>query len=170
MCPFLPTVPALAVWQPSLLPHHDSNSNDCHPEGMFPFEWHEQALGKLPHRLCHYNPWEEATCRTYFHCSMLSLFIATIVRTRNITQIHTGVLTSVSHQPLVILSIRNLLSMQAWTCSLGKGSLISHWKFLCSVVLYTRHFWCHADLLPFLLLLQALLYPRLPEAYCSNSC
>lgn len=76
---------------------------------MFPFELHEQALCKLPHRFRHYNPWEEATCRTYFHCSMLSLFIATTVR--NITWIQTGVLTSVSHQPLVTFSDRNSLSM-----------------------------------------------------------
>jgi len=64
---------------------------------------------KLPHRLGHYNPWEGATCRTYFHCSVLSLFIATTVR--NIPLIQTGVLTSVSHQPRVTLSNRNALSM-----------------------------------------------------------
>lgn len=52
----------------------------------------------------------------------------------------------------------------------GEESLIAHWKSLISVVFYTRHFWSHTDLLPFLLLLQALLYPRLPGAYCSNSC
>lgn len=75
---------------------------------MLPFEFHEQAFCKLPHRLRHYNPWEGATCRTYFHWSMLSLFIAAPVS--NITPMETGVLPSVSHQPLVTCSNRNSLS------------------------------------------------------------
>lgn len=66
---------------------------------MFPFELREQALCKLPHRLHHTNPWEGATCRTYFHCWMLSLFVAPPVRA--ITWIQTGVLASVTHQPLL---------------------------------------------------------------------
>lgn len=66
---------------------------------MFPFELREQALCKLPHRLHHTNPWEGATCRTDFHCWMLSLFVAPPVRA--ITRIQTGVLTSVTQQPLL---------------------------------------------------------------------
>lgn len=99
LCPFLPAMPSLPIWQPQVLPHHDSNTNDYHPEWMLPFEFHEQAFCKLPYRLHHYNPWEGATCRTYFHWGMLSLLIAAPVR--NITLIQTGVLTSVSHQALV---------------------------------------------------------------------
>lgn len=93
---------------------------------MFPFELREQALCKLPHRLHHTNPWEGATCRTYFHSWMLSLFVAPPVRA--ITRIQTGVLTSVTHQPL--------LTFRTGTgCVQAHGteqeSLIAPWKSLC---------------------------------------
>lgn len=130
-CPFLPTPPSFGclatLTAPTLwLPHKWLSSRVS-----VSIELHEQALSKFPHRLCHYNPWEGATCRTYFHCSMLSLFIATRQK-RN----QTGVLTSVSHQPPVTFSNRNSLSVsepeptaQSRKARLLTGNPLAPWWF-----------------------------------------